>query len=171
MGVLFQDYARYFMTAEENIRIGDVSIPLGDERIKTAACRSGADSVVAELPQGYETPLGRLFEGGVELSVGQWQRIALARSLVRDAPLMLLDEHTSALDPKAEAAVLRELFDSMRDRTVIIISHRLSTVKMVDRVIVMRQGEIVEDGSHAELMQLGGAYADLFGGQGEILKG
>lgn len=163
MGVLFQDYARYYMSAGENIRIGDVSLPKGDPRIEAAAKRAGADSVIAELPQGYETPLGRMFEGGVELSVGQWQRLALARTLVRDAPFVLLDEHTSALDPKAEQAVLDRLFQAANERTLVVISHRLSTVAMVDRVIVLHQGRIVEEGPHDRLMNRGGYYTRLYG--------
>ena len=165
LSVLFQDYARYFMSAGENIRIGDVSLPLHDPRIHHAARLAGADSVIEQLPDGYDTRLGRLFDGGVELSVGQWQRIALARTLVRDAPLVLLDEHTSALDPKAEAAVLQQLFGSVRNRTVVVISHRLSTVTMVDRIIVMHQGRVAEQGTHAALLQQGGVYAGLFHGR------
>lgn len=166
MGVLFQDYARYFMSAEDNIRIGDVSLPKGDPRIKMAAKRAGADSVIADLHQGYETPLGRLFEGGVELSVGQWQRLALARTLLRDAPFVLLDEHTSALDPPTERAVLEQLFESVKGRSVVVISHRLSTVTMVDRVIVIHRGRVAEEGTHSELLRAGGAYAELFGERG-----
>jgi len=162
MGVLFQDYARYFMTAGENIRIGDVSIPQEDTRIHKAAARAGADSVIAGLPQGYDTMLGRLFEGGVELSVGQWQRLALARSLVRDTDIVLLDEHTSALDPQAEHQVLHQLFDTVKNKTVMIISHRLTTVTMVDRIIVMDQGRIIEQGTHNQLIQQNGHYAELF---------
>jgi ATP-binding cassette subfamily B protein len=167
MGVLFQDYARYFMTAGENIRIGDNAIPAGDARIRESARLAGADTVIADLPQGYDTMLGRLFEGGVELSVGQWQRIALARSLVRDAEFVLLDEHTSALDPKAEHEVLHQLFDSVKSKTVMIISHRLSTVTLVDRIIMLAHGRVVEQGSHDELMRSGGQYAELFSMQAE----
>ncbi|MBT3296675.1 MAG: ABC transporter ATP-binding protein [Verrucomicrobia bacterium] len=168
MSVLFQDYARYFMSAEENIRMGDVSLPPHDARIQQAARRAGADTVIAELPQGYATPLGRLFDGGVELSVGQWQRVALARTLVRESSLVLLDEHTSALDPKAERAVLHQLFDSVKGKTVMIISHRLTTVTMVDRIIVMERGRVVEQGSHAELLARGGRYAALFVAEGGV---
>jgi len=163
---LFQDYARYFMSAEENIRMGDVSLVSDDPRIRAAARLSGADQVIEALPDGYATPLGRLFEGGVELSVGQWQRVALARTLVREAPLVVLDEHTSALDPKAERHVLHQLFESVKDKTVVIVSHRLSTVTMVDRIIVMEQGRVVEQGSHAELMAQGGRYPALFAAEG-----
>ena len=162
MGVLFQDYTRYFMTAGENIRIGDITLQPGDPRIEDAARRSGAAEVIEGLPNGYDTMLGRMFEGGCELSVGQWQRLALARTLLRDADFVVLDEHTSALDPKAEHKVLRQLFESVSGTTALVISHRLSTVTMVDRIIVLDKGCVVEDGSHDDLMRQNGVYRDLF---------
>jgi len=167
MGVLFQDYARYFMTAGENIRIGDIDLCRDDRKIEEAAHRSGAAEVIAGLPHGYDTMLGRMFEGGSELSVGQWQRLALARTLVRDVELVLLDEHTSALDPKAEHEVLRQLFRSVADITALVISHRLSTVTMVDRIIVLHNGKAVEEGTHKELFERGGRYKDLFASHAE----
>lgn len=162
MGVLFQDYVRYFMTAEENIRIGNCDLGKNDSKIKDAAYRSGAAEVIDNLPHGYDTMLGRMFEDGCELSTGQWQRLALARTLVRDAKVVLLDEHTSALDPKAEHAVLRQLFKSVSNITALIISHRLSTVTMVDRIIVLHNGEALEEGTHEELLKTGEKYKDLF---------
>lgn len=167
MGVLFQDYTRYFMTAGENIRIGDIALPSGDSRIETAARMSGASEVIANLPQGYDTMLGRMFEGGCELSVGQWQRLALARTLVRDTEFVVLDEHTSALDPKAEYDVLQQLFKSVSDTTALVISHRMSTVTMVDRIIVLDAGEAVEEGSHEDLLGRAGAYSELFASHAE----
>ncbi len=160
--VLFQDFARYQMTAAENIRLGDVAVPPGDARLADAARRAGAAEMIARLPAGYDTRLGRLFGGGVEPSEGQWQRIALARALLRPAALMLLDEPTSALDARAERQLLDTVMRQTRDRVLLIVSHRFSTVQAADRILVLAEGAIVEAGSHAELLQADGVYAGLF---------
>lgn len=162
ISVIFQDYTRYQLTAEANIWFGNIDLPLTRERITQAARLSGADAVIQSLPQGYDTLLGKWFKGGEELSGGQWQKIALARAFLRDAQLVVLDEPTSAMDAKAEAEVFEQFRDLMRDRSALLITHRLSTVKMADRIYVMHQGEIVESGTHDQLMALGGTYAHLF---------
>jgi ATP-binding cassette, subfamily B, bacterial len=162
ISVLFQDYAQYQLTARENIWLGNIDIPSASDAIWQAAQVAGAGRSIDRLPQGLDTRLGNLFDGGEELSIGQWQKIALARAFLRDARLIILDEPTSALDPKAEA----EVFDSFRQlvagRMAIVISHRLSTIKMVDRIFVLADGQLAECGSHAELMQQQGLYARLF---------
>jgi ATP-binding cassette subfamily B protein len=158
----FQDFSRYELTVAGNIALGRPE-RFGDlDRTREAARLAGADGFIGSLPEGYETQLGSQFNGGIDLSGGQWQRLALARMFFRDAPLVILDEPTAALDPRAE----RELFDDIRklyaDRTVILISHRFANVRPADRIYVLSDGEITESGSHQELMALGGHYADLF---------
>ncbi len=159
---LFQDFARYQMSAGENVRMGDVSVPVGDPRIAEAAHRAGATEIIERLPHGYQTPLGRIFTRGVELSEGQWQRIALARAFLRPAPLVLLDEPTSALDAKAERHLLDMTLQMCAGQTVIVVSHRLSTVQAADRVVLLADGRIVQTGTHAELINTKGRYAELF---------
>jgi ATP-binding cassette, subfamily B, bacterial len=162
VSVIFQDYAKYHFTAFENIWLGNVEVPRGDEKIKAAALRSGADQVIQQLPQGYETILGKLFDQGEELSIGQWQKIALARAFLRSSQLIILDEPTSAMDPKAEYEVFKQFRQLIKDQSAILITHRLSTVKMADCIYVMDQGSIVERGTHQELMEQRGTYAHLF---------
>ncbi len=160
--VLFQDFARYQMTAAENIRLGDVRVPPGDARLAAAARRAGADQMIEGLPAGYDTRLGRLFGGGTEPSEGQWQRIALARALLRPSAVMLLDEPTSALDPRAERQLLDTVVQETRDRILLVVSHRLSTVQAADRILVLSGGHVTESGPHDRLIRAGGGYADLF---------
>ena len=159
---MFQDFARYQMTAGENVRMGDVAIPPGDPRIAEAARAAGADELIGRLPRGYETRLGRLFEGGVELSEGQWQRVALARTFARAAPIVLLDEPTSALDAKAERQLLESVARLFEHQTTLMVSHRFSTVRAADRILVMAGGRVVESGTHPQLVQAHGVYAGLF---------
>jgi ATP-binding cassette, subfamily B, bacterial len=165
MSVIFQDYTRYQFTASDNIWLGHATLEKNADRITQAAQQSGADNVIAKLPQGYDTLLGKWFKGGEELSGGEWQKIALARAFLRDAQLVILDEPTSAMDARAEAEVFQKFRDLMRDRSALLITHRLSTVKMADRIYVMHKGEIVEQGSHDELLAKNGRYNALYSTQ------
>jgi ATP-binding cassette subfamily B protein len=162
LGVVFQDFERYELTAHENIAISDERRL--DDRVAAAAAakRAGIAEHIAALPQGFETMLSRGYEGGADLSVGQWQRIALARAFFRDAPVLVLDEPAASLDPLAEQALVEHLRVLAAGRAVLMISHRFSTVRMADRIAVIADGHIVEAGTHAELLAQGGRYADLF---------
>ena len=162
ISVIFQDYVKYHFTARENIWLGNIDLDPMHDSVIAAARRSGADAVIDTLPQGYETVLGNLFDQGEELSIGQWQKVALARSFLRDSQVIVLDEPTSALDPKAEYEVFQKFRQLIETQSAILISHRLSTVKMADRIYVMNQGSIVESGTHDQLIQRGELYAQLF---------
>ena len=162
ISVILQDYAHYNLSVEENIWFGNVHAPLDRERITAAAIDAGADSVIQRLPDGYQTILGKLFQKGEELSIGEWQKIALARAFLRDAQLIILDEPTSAMDARAEYEIFSKLRDLTAGRAVILISHRFSTVRMADTIYVFNQGRIIEHGSHEDLMTLNGTYARLF---------
>jgi ATP-binding cassette, subfamily B, bacterial len=167
IGVIFQDYGKYYMTASENIGIGRVAEIKNDELVKVAAHKSGAAEIIAGLDAGYDTMLGRWFENGIDLSGGEWQKLALARAFMRDAPILILDEPTSALDAQAEHDIFQNFRQLTADRTVIFISHRFSTVRLADRILVIDQGKLIELGSHQELLDLGGKYAELFHLQAE----
>ena len=160
--VLFQDFLHYHLTAAENIEMGRVDQPHGPEEVIEAARHASAHEFIARLPQGYDTRLGRQFYGGHELSVGQWQRLALARAFFRGGSFLVLDEPTAALDPRAES----ELFSQMRalseGRSVLLVSHRFSSVRTANRIYVLHAGRVIESGNHAQLMDLGGMYAELF---------
>ena len=160
--VIFQDYARYAETVSENIRFGDLSRPEEDPRILQSATRGGASEFIDGLPKGMATPLTRLFDDGRELSIGQWQRVALSRAFFPRSQFIIMDEPTSAVDPRAEA----ELFDNFRDRlegrAALVISHRLSTIRMADRIYMLGEGRVLEAGCHDELVRRGGGYAQLF---------
>jgi len=162
IGVIFQDFIRYSLTAAENIGVGRIEDRDDRARIEEAAKSSLADEVIERLPLRYEQPLGRLFNKGRDLSGGEWQKVAIARAYMRDADLIILDEPTAALDAKSEAEVFARFKSLAKGKTAVIISHRFSTVRMADRIIVLDGGKIIEAGSHAELLALNGHYAELF---------
>ncbi len=162
ISVIFQDYARYNLTARENILFGCTNRSAGMKEVVQASELSGADRVISCLERGYETVLGKWFEDGVELSIGEWQKVALARAFARDAQIIILDEPTSALDARAEDEVFQKFKQLAEGRTAIIISHRLSTVKMADVIYFLKDGRIAESGSHDELVGRAGQYAQLF---------
>ncbi|MEA4958318.1 MAG: ABC transporter ATP-binding protein [Anaerolineaceae bacterium] len=166
-GVIFQDFVRYQFSVRENIGFGQVDELENLAKIKDAAERGGADQVIEGMPNGYETILGRRWEKGLELSGGQWQKIALARAFMRNAEALILDEPTSALDAEAEYEIFKRFRELMSGRIAVLISHRFSTVRMADRIVVLSDGRIVELGSHAELMARGGPYSRLFELQAE----
>jgi ATP-binding cassette subfamily B protein len=162
IGVIFQDFMRYEMTARENIAVGRIdeinNLPL----LKTAADKSMADKVIERLPRDYEQMLGRRFESGVDLSGGEWQKIALARAYLRDAQVLILDEPTAALDARSEFEVFQRFAELTAGKSALFISHRFSTVRMADRIVVLENGRIAEDGNHEKLLNLGGRYAEMF---------
>jgi ATP-binding cassette, subfamily B, bacterial len=162
IGVIFQDYMRYEMLVKENIGFGKIDALSDHERIHMAARKSLAQKLIERLPQGFEQMVGRRFEGGVDLSGGEWQKLALARAYMRDAQLLILDEPTATLDARAEYDVFLRFADLTRGRMAVLISHRFSTVRMADRILVLADGEIREQGTHQELVALRGRYAELF---------
>ncbi len=167
ISVIFQDYAHYQLSARENIWIGNVDQPPTLEAVIKAAQKSGADAVIRQLPQGYETPLGAWFENGKELSGGEWQKIALGRAFMRETEAIVLDEPTSSLDPLAEAELFRQFRKLIQGKSAILISHRFSTVKLADYIYVLDHGAIIEKGTHEELLQQNGTYARFFRAQAQ----
>ncbi|MDO7874105.1 ABC transporter ATP-binding protein [Hymenobacter sp. ASUV-10] len=162
IGVIFQDFVRFQLPAGQNLAVGRISERNNQARIEDAAHQSLADAVIAKLPLGYEQMIGRRFNGGVDLSGGEWQKIALGRAYMRDAQLLILDEPTAALDARAEYEVFQRFNELTQGKTAVLISHRFSTVRMADRILVIENGQFVEIGSHEELLSKGGRYAELF---------
>jgi ATP-binding cassette subfamily B protein len=169
-GVIFQDFARYNLTAKENIGFGNIHLPVDMDRIRRAAKSAGADKVISELKHDYDTILGKWFEDGEELSFGEWQKVALARAFIRDAQFIVLDEPTSSMDAKAEYEIFKKFREMTAGKTSIIISHRFSTVRMADSIYVLNNGKIVESGSHEDLIALKGKYATMFEMQAEAYR-
>jgi len=167
IGVIFQDFVHYHMKASENIAVGRIEERENLQRIRQSAERSLADGVINKLPNGYEQILGKRFATGVDLSFGEWQKVALARAYMRDAQLLILDEPTASLDARAEHEVFQRFADLTKGKSAILISHRFSTVRMADRIIVLNNGEILEIGTHEELLLMKGRYAELFNLQAE----
>ncbi len=162
LGVIFQDFIRYSFSARDNIGVGRIEARQDQDRIDLAAEQSLADGVIARLPKGYDQQLGRLFKAGRDLSGGEWQKVAIARAYMRDADLIILDEPTAALDAKAEAEVFARFKGLAKGKTAVIISHRFSTVRMADRILVLDNGTILESGTHEQLLGRKGRYAELF---------
>jgi len=162
IGVIFQDFMRFEMTARENIAVGRIDQPHQQGDIELAAHKSLADTVVSKLAGGYDQMLGRRFEGGVELSGGEWQKMALARAYLRDAQLLILDEPTAALDARSELEVFERFAELTEGKMALLISHRFSTVRMADRIVVLSGGRLIEEGNHQELMAKSGLYASMF---------
>jgi ATP-binding cassette, subfamily B, bacterial len=162
IGVIFQDFMRYEMTARENIAIGRVEEVDNLALLRTAARKSMADNVIARLPRGYQQMLGGRFDGGLDLSGGEWQKVALARAYLRNAQLLILDEPTAALDARSEFEVFHRFAELTTGKMALFISHRFSTVRMADRIIVLDNGRIAEEGSHDQLAGMGGRYAEMF---------
>jgi ATP-binding cassette subfamily B protein len=170
IGVLFQDFLKYSYSLRDNIWFGKVTSPAVPEQIIAAAQQSGADAVKDTLKHGYKQMLGPTFEDGLDLSTGQWQKVALARGFYRNAPILVLDEPTAAIDAKAEHEIFQKVEQLTADKTAIIISHRFSTVRNADTIYVIKDGKISESGSHQELMRINGTYAGLFNLQAEAYR-
>jgi ATP-binding cassette subfamily B protein len=162
IGVIFQDYVTYFFSAAENIGVGRLAEMEDRPRIEAAASQSGADAVIERLPSGYDTTLGRWFDEGYQLSGGEWQKVALARAFMRDADILVLDEPTASLDARAEYEIFARMQRLTEGKMALFISHRFSTVRLADRILVLEGGAIKEDGTHEALLALGGTYAELF---------
>lgn len=162
IGVIFQDFMRYEMTAAENIAVGQIDMLTRPAQLQMAAAKSMADEVIARLPRGFAQMLGRRFEGGVDLSGGEWQKVALARAYLRDAQVLILDEPTASLDARSEFEVFQRFAELTEGKMALFVSHRFSTVRMADRIVVLEKGRIIEDGSHERLSSRGGRYAEMF---------
>lgn len=170
IGALFQDFIKYQFTFKENISFGDLTKEQSEQFLKEAIEKSGADKYLDTLPKQYDQVVGKMFEGGIDLSGGQWQKLALARAFFRNAPILVLDEPTSAIDAKAEYEIFQKVQSLQKDKTVIIISHRFSTVRNADRILVLDEGKIIEEGDHQQLMKKNGLYAELFNLQAQGYK-
>ncbi len=170
IGVIFQDYVTYFLSAARNIGVGQIDAVDDATLVQSAAVKSGAHAVIDKLPDAYATILGKWFDKGQQLSGGEWQKIALARAFMRDAQLLILDEPTSALDPQAEYDVFARFRELTQGKSAVFISHRFSTVRLANRIIVLENGRVLEEGTHDELLHLGGRYSELFALQAEAYR-
>lgn len=170
IGALFQDFIKYQFTFKENVYFGDLTKENQEKTLKAAIDKSGASKYLSTLPKGIDQVVGKMFEGGIDLSGGQWQKLALARAFFRNAPLLVLDEPTSAIDAKAEYEIFENVQKLEKDKTVVIISHRFSTVRNADRILVLDNGKIIEEGNHQSLMEKDGLYAELFNLQAKGYK-
>lgn len=170
VGALFQDFIKYQFTFKENVYFGDLTKVQEEKLLKEAIEKSGADEYIDILPDKYNQVVGKMFEGGIDLSGGQWQKLALARAFFRNSPILILDEPTSAIDAKAEYEIFKKVQSLQKDKTVLIISHRFSTVRNADRILVLDEGKIIEEGSHEHLMEEKGLYAELFNIQAQGYK-
>jgi ATP-binding cassette subfamily B protein len=162
LGTLFQEFIKYDFTVKENITQGSLH---NEERVKSAAIKSGADKFILDLPKKYDQILGKQFEGGIELSSGQWQKIAIARAFYQSSPILILDEPTSAIDAETEFKIFKNLDKEYRDKSLLLISHRFSSVRNADKILVIQKGKIVEEGNHEDLVNKNGKYAKMFGRQ------
>jgi ATP-binding cassette subfamily B protein len=162
MGVIFQDFVRYNFTASDNIAVGKIAARDDHARIERAAMQSQADEVIARLPAGYRQMIGKRFKNGVELSGGEWQKIAIARAYMRDAQVLILDEPTAALDARSEFEVFKRFKELSESKTAVLISHRFSSVRMADRILVLADGKVEAAGTHDELLAQPGRYSELF---------
>lgn len=162
IAVIFQDFVRFKLSARDNVGLGRADDDATDAQVREAAVQADADRLLDALPSGWATVLSTEFTGGSNLSLGQWQRVALARAFVRDAPLIVLDEPSASLDARAEHELFVRIRTLFRGRTVLLVSHRFSTVRTADVIYVLRAGEVVEQGGHAALMAQQGLYAELF---------
>jgi ATP-binding cassette subfamily B protein len=162
IGVIFQDFVRYHMSAADNIAVGRIEARDDRARIEAAAHRSLADEVIERLPDKYDQVIGRRFKNGVDLSGGEWQKVAIARAYMRDAQLLILDEPTAALDARSEFEVFQRFKDLSAGKTAVLISHRFSSVRMADRILVLHEGEVEAVGTHEALLSQRGRYAELF---------
>ncbi len=162
-GIIFQDFGKYAVTAAENIHFGEIDKEFDPAEVRRAAQQSGADEYITKLPRGYETPLMRIFElEGIELSIGQWQKLAIARAFYSDSDILILDEPTASLDPMAEQEIFNQFDRLRRDKTTIFVSHRLSSATVASKIVVLENGEVIEEGDHRELMAKHGRYFELF---------
>jgi ATP-binding cassette subfamily B protein len=167
IGVIFQDFSHFYLSARENVGLGNIAEVHNLERIKNAAVKSGAHEVIKRLPGGYDSILGKFFDEGHELSIGEWQKVAIARAFMRDSKILILDEPTASLDARTEYEIFRQFRELSRGKISLLISHRFSTVKMSDRIVVLEEGGIIEEGSHEELMEFEAKYAAMFNMQAE----
>ncbi len=167
IGVIFQDFVRYDLSAKENIGFGQVEFLEDKEKIHDAAEKGGSSEIIRKLPEGFNTILGKAFDEGVDLSGGEWQKLALSRAFMRHAQILVLDEPTAALDAFAEYEIHKRFVDLTSDKTTIFIFHRFSTVRMAQHILVLQNGKLVEEGSHGDLMNLNGLYTNMFNAQAD----